>query len=68
MPTILSSDLIFATVSQRGRVVADVALRGITSLGDVLRSIEGLPRGLARVSVRNGSQGWASSHTVMLGI
>lgn len=68
MPTILSSDLIFATVSQRGRVVADVTLRGITSLADILGSIPSLPRGLARVSLRNGSQGWATSHTVMLGI
>ncbi|MDE6383942.1 MAG: hypothetical protein K2J17_00185 [Paramuribaculum sp.] len=67
MPAILSSDLIFATIMQRGRVVADLTLQGITSLTDVLTSTPGLSRGLARISLRNSSQGWSHTSTVMLG-
>lgn len=67
MPAILSSDIIFATIFQRGRVVADITLRGITSLTDVLSSAPGLTRGVARISLRNSSQGWSHTSTVMLG-
>lgn len=66
MTEIISTDLIFATVTQRGRVVANVALRGITSLTDVLRSIPSLPHGLASVSLRNSTRGWSQTRMVLL--
>lgn len=66
MATILSSDVIFATVRQRGRVLTTLRLSGITSLTDVLSSICGRFSGIATIDLRNGTQGWQRRHTVML--
>ncbi len=65
MATILSSDEIFATVSQRGRVVSSLRLSGITSLADILRAIGNEIRGLATIELRNSTQGWQRRHTIM---
>lgn len=65
MATILSSDEIFATVSQRGRVLSSLRLSGITSLADILRAIGNEIRGLATIELRNSTQGWQRRHTIM---
>lgn len=65
MTTILSSDEIFATVSQRGRVLSSLRLSGITSLADILRAIGNEIRGLATIELRNSTQGWQRRHTIM---
>lgn len=65
MATILSSDEIFATVSQRGRVMSSLRLSGITSLSDILRAIGNEIRGLATIELRNSTQGWQRRHTIM---
>jgi hypothetical protein len=65
MATILSSDEIFATVSQRGRVMSSLRLSGITSLADILRAIGNEIRGLATIELRNSTQGWQRRHTIM---
>ncbi len=69
MTAILPSDTIFATVSQRGNILASFRLSGITSLTDVLRylrrSIADIA-GITTIDLRNGSQGWHKRHTVML--
>lgn len=65
MATILSFDEIFATVSQRGRVMSSLRLSGITSLADILRAIGNEIRGLATIELRNSTQGWQRRHTIM---
>lgn len=68
MATILSSDEIFATVSQRGRVMSSLRLSGITSLADILRAIGNEIRGLATIELRNSTQGWLRRHTIMFAV
>ncbi|MEF2642699.1 MAG: hypothetical protein U0M50_01400 [Paramuribaculum sp.] len=66
MATILSSDVIFATVRQRGQVMTTLRLSGITSFGDVVASVGRLFKGITTIDLRNGTQGWNLRHTVML--
>lgn len=66
MATILSSDVIFATVRQRGQVMTTLRLSGITSFGDVVASVGRLFKGITTIDLRNGTQGWNRRHTVML--
>lgn len=70
MATISLNDIIFATISLRGRISARVQLCGVSSFSDILARL--LPsvsggRGLATVDIRNGSQGWSVRRSVMLG-
>ena len=65
MATILSSDEIFATVTQRGRVISNLRFSGMTSFSDILSALGSEIRGLATISLRNRTQGWQRSHTVM---
>ena len=66
MATILSSDVIFAPVRQRGQVMTTLRLSGITSFGDVVASVGRLFKGITTIDLRNGTQGWNLRHTVML--
>ena len=66
MATILSSDVIFATVRQRGQVMTTLRLSGITSFGDVVASVGRLFKGITTIDLRNGTQGWNLRLTVML--
>ncbi len=66
MATILSSDVIFATVSQRGKVMTTLRMSGITSLGEIVSSVGQMFRGITTIDLRNGTQGWQRRHTVML--
>lgn len=68
MATIDSSDIIFATVIQRGMTIASLRLIGINSMADVVRSVRtniGAATGLTTINLRNGSRGWRTSSTVM---
>ncbi len=69
MTTIKSTDVIFATVIQRGVVLASLRLSGITSLPELLkkimRTITGAV-GITTIDLRNGSQGWQQRRTIML--
>lgn len=69
MGTINSSDIIFATVKQRGITLASIKLSGITSFAEILRhlrrSLSGI-MGMTTIDLRNGSQGWQQRRTVML--
>lgn len=65
MATILSSDEIFATVTQRGRVISNLRISGMTSFSEILSALGNDIRGLATVSLRNRTQGWQRSHTIM---
>lgn len=68
MATINYSDIIFATVIQRGATIASLRMSGISSMADVVRNIRtniGAAAGLTTINLRNGSQGWRRSSTVM---
>lgn len=66
MKTLSPTDIIFATIRQRGRILDIVRLSGVASLSDILCRLKGLFAGLTTIDLRNGSQGWSSRHTVMI--
>ncbi len=66
MATIESSDIIFATIRQRGQVLTTLRMSGVTSLSEIVTSLRGIPRGITTIDLRNGSQGWSRRHTVMI--
>lgn len=69
MSTFSSSDLIFATVLNRGDVIASMRLSGVSSYTELLsavRSRVGHVGGLSTLSVRNSSQGWSARQAVIL--
>lgn len=71
MAKISLDDIIFATISMRGKILARLRLDGISSYSEILsrllKSVAGL-RGMATVDIRNSSQGWTTRKSVMLSI
>lgn len=64
MSAISSTDVLFATVSQRGNMLLNLRLSGVESESDIYRAIRStLPgiTGVARLNIRNASRGWATS-------
>ncbi len=64
-----SSDVIFATVRQRGNVILSMQLSGIGSYAQLICHLRKLLAGLmgiATLDLRNGTQGWSQSRPVML--
>lgn len=69
MATISSTDTIFATVKQRGSMIANLRLSGVESMAHVMREVRshlGTVSGLLTIDLRNQSQGWMSRQSVML--
>ena len=66
MVTFKSSDRIFATIVQRGRVILNLNISGITSITDIITTLSGQLKGLVTINLRNYTQGWQSNHCVML--
>ncbi|MCM1292369.1 MAG: hypothetical protein NC111_03000 [Bacteroides sp.] len=66
MKSILSTDIVFATLRQRGRVIGSLRLSGVTSLADVMNHVKGLAIGLVTLELRNGTQGWSHNHNLMM--
>lgn len=69
MATINLQDEVYATLSQRGIVVAKVKMQGIKSLSDVLLQLRSLASncvGLATLKIRNYTQGWSQRKSIML--
>lgn len=69
MSIINNSDTIFATLLNRGRIVAEATLTGVTSVGHVMSRLrQEAPdvMGLSTLNVRNTSQGWTAVQTVYL--
>lgn len=69
MATINSSDIIFATVMQRGTTLASIRISGITSFAEILRHLRNILSGImgmTTIDLRNGTQGWQQRRTVML--
>lgn len=63
MPTINSTDIIFATVTRHGDTIFDSRLVGFSSMKQLMaylrRCLSGT-LGLLTLNLRNGSQGWSS--------
>lgn len=69
MATISDNDTIFATLMNRGRVVAEATLTGVSSVSHVMRVMRAAAPGilgLSTLSLRNSSQGWSTTQTVYL--
>ncbi len=69
MATIDLHDEIFATLTQRGKVIATLKLSGVTSIAMILQRLRQLASkcvGLVTLNVRNSSQGWLHSRSIML--
>ncbi len=59
---IRNSDLVFATLEANGQIIARLSAMNFGSVGDVVKAIYKLAGkfvGMARVSIRNKSQGWS---------
>ncbi len=59
---IKNSDLVFATLEANGQIIARLSAMNFGSVGDVVKAIYKLAGkfvGMARVSIRNKSQGWS---------
>ena len=66
MTTFLASDKIFATISQRGRIISNINLSGVTSIRDIISKFLDQVTGLVTIKLRNYTQGWQRNHIVML--
>lgn len=69
MATILSTDVMFATVKQRGNILATLRLSGMSSLADIINYIKTIVKGrmgLLTLSLRNSTQGWAQERNIIL--
>lgn len=72
MNTVISSDTIFATVTNHGKIIFKATLGGMTSIEDIVRSvnrsIRGIAAGMVTVILRNSSQGWAMRRQMRLSV
>ena len=69
MATITSSDIIFATVMQRGRTIQSLQLSGLNSFAELFQKIRNAiasSSGLITLQLRNGSQGWSQRRALLI--
>ncbi len=69
MGKINTSDIIFATITQRGRQIGSFRLSGLESFAEIIRAVRRLSTGaigLVTVTLRNGTQGWLHTRSIML--
>lgn len=70
MATINPTDVIFATLTQRGSEIANVKLSGITSVTAILKLL--LPTvvkgcvGVVTFTLRNSTQGWSQRRILLI--
>ena len=68
MATINSSDILFATLIQRGRTIASVRLSGMTTFNEIIKYLGRMINGtfgMMTVSLRNGTQGWHEKRNII---
>lgn len=68
MATINSSDILFATLIQRGKTVTSVRLSGMTTFNDIIKYLSRMLNGtfgMMTVILRNGTQGWHQQRNIM---
>lgn len=69
MATISTTDILYATVSQRGTTVATLTLSGVSSLSEIISRIKEVVKGtlgLFTLNLRNSSQGWREQRNILL--
>lgn len=69
MGVINKSDIIFATLLQRGKQIVSIRLSGVRSWEDIisfLRTMVCNCVGLTTLRLRNGSQGWAQQRSIII--
>lgn len=70
MKHITTTDTIFVTIMQLGRIVGNIRLSGISSashLKSALAEIAARFSGMVSVLLRNSSQGWSYRYNLMVG-
>lgn len=68
MATINSSDILFATLIQRGKTILSVRLSGMTTFSDIIRYLSRTLNGtfgIMTMTLRNGTQGWSQQRNIM---
>ncbi|MBR1543767.1 MAG: hypothetical protein IJ626_02605 [Muribaculaceae bacterium] len=63
------SDQVFASIENNGRVLATMNKSNFSSTEDVMRlimSMAGKWMGVAKISIRNKSQGWTENRAIAL--
>lgn len=69
MGKINTSDIIYATITQRGRQIGSFRLSGLESFSEIVRAVRRLSSGvigLVTVTLRNGTQGWRHTRSIMI--
>lgn len=69
MATIDLQDEVFATLIQRGAIIASIRLIGVNSMSTILQQLRQLASkcaGLVTLKVRNRTQGWLQCRQIML--
>ncbi|MDE6265687.1 MAG: hypothetical protein K2M11_11170 [Paramuribaculum sp.] len=69
MATILSTDILYATVSQRGTTIATLTLSGMSSFAEIVKHIRSIIKdtiGMLTLNLRNGTQGWREERNIIL--
>ena len=69
MTNISLNDVLFASATLNGRIIANLRLRGVTSVKGLmaeLRRAAGNVKGLVYVTLRNASRGWCRSLTLYM--
>ena len=71
MATIDLQDEVFATLTQRGNIIASVRLIGVNSISNILQQLRLLVSkcvGLVTLKIRNRTQGWLQCRQIMLSL
>ncbi|MDE6048241.1 MAG: hypothetical protein K2G09_00915 [Paramuribaculum sp.] len=69
MATILTSDILYATISQRGTAIASLTLSGVSSIAEIINRIKSVVKntiGMLTINLRNGTQGWRQQRNIIL--
>ncbi len=69
MATIHSTDIVYATVSQRGKTLTSITLSGMTSIAQIITHIRSIVKdsiGIFTLSLRNSTQGWLQERNIIL--
>ncbi len=69
MGAINKSDIIFATLLQRGKQIVSIRLSGMTSWDEIINFIRKAVFdcvGLTTLRLRNGSQGWTQQRSIIM--
>ena len=69
MATIFTTDILYATVIQRGTTIATLTLSGVSSLAEIISRIKSVVKdsiGMLTLNLRNSTQGWRQQRNIIL--